>query len=298
MISFSLLDKENLREVADRVFHNAKNENLLDFLSEIDLESGAEYALAESYGCVLVRVCFDGNYAFAFPFDFCGKNGEEGAVSEIEKYAIKEEIPLEICGIPAEKLHIFEKYPLLDLYDEDEDGEYYTARIRSRCSEILEIPQKNGENITLNALTEADIPEFARLSRDEKLLKYWGYDYKDDHADCPDEFFFENQKREFDAGISMTLAIRREDSLIGSLEFYAFDFFDGAEIAVRLFENFQGKGFGKEALKLAKIIAKEVGLKSLYARVINENERSLRYVGGFAESRNSDGQTTIFTLDI
>ena len=66
------------------------------------------------------------------------------------------------------------------------------------------------------------------------------------------------------------------------------DFRGGAEIAIRLFPSFQGKGIGSRTLKLLVELASLMGFSNLYARVDGRNLRSLALMDKLFERVGAD----------
>jgi RimJ/RimL family protein N-acetyltransferase len=96
----------------------------------------------------------------------------------------------------------------------------------------------------------------------------------------------------------MTLAVRCGERLVGSIEFYAFDFHGSAELDVRIFPHEQGKHFASGAVEGAIEIARQMGLLCLSAVVMNNNAPSLALFEKYAKDKKRDRKTTTFTLDI
>ena len=275
MISFSVINNENLIESVNTLFKkDGERKRALDFLLDSGLDTDFEYAVSASDGCLLLRVFDAGRYVFIFPYPVSDTFDIAAAIEKIRKYVIKEEIPFFIASFMREDFLYFEKYKSPVFSPMDDDGELYFAHIENECTNLFEIPSESGGRVRLEGLCEADIASYAALCRDKELLKYWGYDYKADFDGKDDAAFFLSQKNGFDEGTSMTLGIKLQKTLIGSLEFYAFDFFGGAEIDVRITPGEQRRGYAYEALTLAHSLAKKIGLLHLYATVMKENAPS------------------------
>ncbi len=297
MISFTVITKKNFTRTLCELFESEEERlAVFGFFSELELELDAEYAVCRSRGCLIARICLDSEYVFAFPEPLSDNADIRAAVTDIEKYVIKEEIAFSLCDVPKEYLHYLDSYPHMTL--EDGDGESCFVKILNECQLLSEIPSESCGRVTLNALNQDDIESYARLCRNEDLLKYWGYDYRGDYGEVSDEFFYQSQKRDFEMGTSVTFAVRGETGLVGSLELYAFDYHRGAEIDVRIAPSEQGRGYASRALELAVIIARKMGLSSLKARVMNENTASLRLFEKYAKRLQRDEKTSLYILDI
>ena len=298
MISFKILNEDNFDFLIESLFCE-KNDILYakEYLGCIDFSDGIEYAVTEAFGCILTRMCDGGRYIFVFPEQVASDASVTFAIEEIRKYVVKEEIPFNLAGMLPSDLSALEGFLHVNLDSEDEHGLSFMAKIKNECELLSEIPEISGGRVTLNALCEKDIPTYAKLCRNEELLEYWGYDYREDYGDVSDEFFYESQARDFQVGTQLTFAIRIGGELVGALEFYAFDFRGGAEIDVRIFPNEQGRGYASEAVKLAFSLAGEIGLVNLYATVMNENKASMRFFEKLAKGSVKEENITRFTLD-
>ena len=298
MISFKILNEDNFDFLIESLFDEKNDASYVkEYLGCIDFSDGIEYAVAASCGCVIVRMYDGGRYVFTFPEQLSSDASVSSAIEEIRKYAVKEEIPLNIAGVLPSDLPALEGFLHINLDSEDEGGLSYMAKIKNECELLSEIPKISGGRVTLNALCEDDISAYAKLCRNEELLEYWGYDYKEDYGDVSDEFFYECQARDFQLGTQLTLAIRSGGELIGALEFYAFDFRGGAEIDVRIFPYSQRRGYASEAMRLAFSLARKIGLVKLYATVMNENTPSISFFEKLARDFVKEKNITRFTLD-
>jgi RimJ/RimL family protein N-acetyltransferase len=300
MISFSVITKDSKEKSVNTLF-NSKNEQLaaLEYLSEIDFIDGMEYAVSYFDGALLIRIYDGQRYVFNFPLPLSDGCDISSAVIELSQYVIKEEIPFYIYGVLREDFDFLNVFSNVEYEAMDDEGEYYLARIQNECDLLLEIPCETGERVTLNALSEGDIPALAALCKNEELLKYWGYDYREDFGEADDGFFYRRQLSEFYDGTAMTLAVRVSGALIGTLEFYAFDFCGACEFDVRILPEQQGLGYAKEAISLAISLARKMGLKKLSAHVFNENLKSVNMLNSLGFSLScSDVKTKAFILDI
>ena len=297
MSFFHTVTEDNFENVVNGLFENESAAAVLEFFSKTPLSGELEFAIANSYDTLLVRV-FDGEeYVFAFPEPLSENADIKSALSELEKYVIKEELPFVLLSVPKGALSYLSAYRHVRL-DSDFDGEEFVARIETECGILKEKPSHIGGRVSLNALTEADIPTYAQLCRNEELLLYWGYDYRPDFGERDDRFFFDMTEAEFESGVAMTLAVRRGERLVGSIEFYAFDFHGAAELDVRIFPHEQGKGYASSAVEGAIEIARQMGILRLSALVMNNNAPSLALFAKYAKNKNRDKKTTTFSLDI
>lgn len=299
MISFSVLNTDSIDAIIEKLFAGKEKQSAVrEMLSDIDFPAKEEYAISEFGDCLLIRI-FDGErYVFVFPIPLSDGADVSGALLEIEKYAIKEEIPLNLSSLSYENLPLLRSYLHMRVDAENETGDVFFVRVQNECQLLSEIPTEIGGRVKLNALKPEDIESYANLCRDEELLKYWGYDYRVDYSSASDEFFYESALSDFNAGVAMTMAVRDGERLVGSLEFYAFDFHGGAEIDIRIFPNEQGRGLGREALLLALRVAERIGLLSLRARVMKENAPSRALFEKYADFEECSGETVVYTITL
>lgn len=274
MISFKILTEESAEELF-REISSAIPSTDEEFLSEnieMMLDDESEYALSHCNGCLLIRI-FDGEYSFAYPIAMVDDAEPMAAAREIRLYAIKEEIPLVFCDVPADELGILlPKFRHVNVDATDPDNECYTVRIMSEVAMLDEIPIVNGPaEVCLTPITEADDELYFALATDLDTNKYWGYDYREDEPNPEKAYFRENSSAEFSRGTAISLAVRVNGEFAGEATLYSFDLLGGCECAVRLLPALRGKGYATGALNLLKRLAKNIGLVYLMATVDKEN---------------------------
>ena len=279
MISFKILTEESAEELF-REISSATSDTDGEFLSEnIDmmLDDESEYALSYSDGCLLIRI-FDGEYSFAYPIAMVDDAEPMAAVEQIRLYAIKEEIPLVFCDVPAEELgSLIPKFRHASIDATDPDNECYTVRIMSEAAMLDEMPIVNGPDaVCLTPITEADDELYFALATDLDTNKYWGYDYREDEPSPDKDYFRQNSSAEFNRGSALSLAVRVKGEFAGEATLYSFDLLGGCECAVRLLPTFRGRGYATDALNLLKRLARSIGIVYLMATVDKENIASQR----------------------
>ena len=280
MISFKILSYESENEIISNVLAaipEADVEEIEEILSSFsDCSDGSlEVAVSAAHGCMLLRI-FDGEYLFPYPVALTDTADAGSAADEIRLYAIKEEIPLVFIDVPSEELSELASLFLHTSIDaEDESRDSYTVRVNSELALIDDIPSESCGNLTLNALAGKDSALYFRLSTDGKTNEYWGYDYSDDAPNADGEYFLTVAYEEFARSTALSLAVRLEGKFVGEAIFYAFDLQGGAECAVRLLPEYQGKKIGTKAVDLMIKIACDIGLMRLYATVKNANLASI-----------------------
>lgn len=306
MISFSDLRDESLDSLTEELCGllalrdtEELSDILLSFLGMTEEDPDIGVALTASSGCLLVRIFDYGRYVFVYPIPLSDGADPSLAIDEIAAYARREELPLVFSDVPREELSVFfGKYRHMNIDSEDAESESYRVGVRSECELLDTMPEIMGERISLGEPTEDDIFEIARLARDGEVNRYWGYSYLDDVGDVPDSYFFENAMRSFGAGVAMPMAIRYEGIYVGEAEYYSFDLSGGAEIAIRLLPEWQGRGLGKETLSLAIRLARRIGLLRLYATVMAENLPSIKFTSSLMTEYKRDEKTVYFVKEL
>ena len=301
MISFSVLNDENIEQIYDKIRldnPSCDEEYLWEILSSLTEDDECEIAVCVEENCLFIRI-FDEEYLFSYPVALADGADEGRALEEIRAYAIKEEIPLVICDIPAECLdEVASHFTISRAFAEDEEESSFTLRVFSEISDLsVDFPIISGD-VSLDMLTASDESEYARLCRDKETNKYWGYNYKDDNPDAPDSYFLDTSISERERGTAISLAVRYMGQFCGEAILYAFDFRGGAEYAIRLLPEFRGKKIGSSALDLMLDFCRQVGMKKLYTTISKENIASRKaYEKRFALIEEND-KILRFSLDL
>ena len=276
MISFKIINSENKDEIYEALAESFDKEGrealfeIVESLPLFELED-VEYAITASHGCLLMRIFDMGRYLFLFPIPLSEEFDLRAAVFAIAEYSKIQEIPLTFSDVPISDFYAFSGFSHFDCDLEDEQSEAYRVKVKSECELLEEIPEVIHPRVTLNALAEGDIPHYASLNRDASVSKFWGYDYKDDNPDASDEYFFLEAQRELSVGTALSLAVRADECFIGEAVIFSFDRCGGAEFAVRLLPEAQGRGLGRAAMLALFDVAREIGLKRLYAKICKQN---------------------------
>ena len=279
MISFLELNADNEKALA--IGLSEGREELFDEIFEIvssfsdSLGEGVEFCFCRFGELLLVRI-FDGeDYTFVYPIALSDNADERAALEEIRLYAVREELPLVFCDVPLESLPLIEEhFRFSEAYAEDEDDESFRVRVLTELSRAVDIPRVTDGVLTLRHLCEEDIPDYARLSKDSELNKYWGYDYRLDRGEPEDEYFYNVACRALDDGVALSLAVDFEGKFVGEATLWGFDLLGSAELGFRILPEWQGRGFGARSLSLLLELGAELSLKSLRASVMKENLRS------------------------
>ena len=131
-----------------------------------------------------------------------------------------------------------------------------------------------GENFTIDEILENDKEEYQKLYLDDKLNKYWGYDYLEDlgNSEPTPNYFYNFMLSLKDKKQEYSLAIKKDGVLVGEVVFHNFDYFGGVEIGFRLNSEYHRKGITTKAVEKMKVYAKEViKAKTLKGKCLLEN---------------------------
>ncbi len=278
MISFIRLTDENSGEIskilsAERTDFEPEIFEIVSSFSDFSADE-CEFAFCVLGDFLLVRI-FDGKvYSFVYPIALADGADEREALFEIGRYAMREEIPLMFCDVPAECVAALEE--IFRFTESFCDDEVYTVSVLSEISRCDEIPELFDGELSLSCLVEDDIPSYAALCRDRELNKYWGYDVSEDAPGAPDEYFYNAAAYALDDGVAVSLAVRVNGEFVGEAVLWGFDLHGSAELAFRILPEFQGRGFGERALKLLIRLGDEIGLCEMRASVKRENIPSVK----------------------
>jgi RimJ/RimL family protein N-acetyltransferase len=161
-----------------------------------------------------------------------------------------------------------------------------------------DVPTLEMDGITLGELTDADRDRYAQLCRDRDLNKYWGYDADEDNPDGDTDFYLDTARREFNSGVALTLAVREGGEFVGEATVYGFDYRGTASIAVRVMRDCHGRGIGSRATRALIEVARQMGLSTLLAQILEENAASIKMTSKYMVlQKYSDGKA-MFTLDL
>lgn len=303
-MKFTILTEENETALIEEIAANAAvpsslAEELIASLKE-SAEEDTELALTIGSGCACVRIFEYGEYIFLFPIDLTGGADTARALDEIVKYAVAEDIPVKIADIPREALSLLFDlgYRHIDIDATDPEGECFCARIKSECALVSRAPEISDGTLTLTELTIKDEAAYARISREESGLEFWGYDYRADRPDAHDGYFIATALEERAMGVSLSLGARLEGELIGEVVFHAYDRKGGADFAFRLLPEYRGKGLGARLYDLAVRAARAHGLVRLYGRVMKKNVACLSLIEKRMELTADDGNVADFSLEL
>ena len=151
----------------------------------------------------------------------------------------------------------------------------YSVIVKNELSLLNSYPELASERLTYNEILPSDITEYNRLCLDIDSNKYWGYDYRGD-CQYPDrDYFYHDQKNDFNNRMTVSLAIRLDGMLIGEVILHDFDYRGSCEIGIRILPEYKGCGYGRETLKTVIDYALyELGLDFVRAKCYKENRPS------------------------
>ncbi|MBQ0099379.1 MAG: GNAT family N-acetyltransferase, partial [Firmicutes bacterium] len=148
----------------------------------------------------------------------------------------------EDCGDQGLRISKLQYHPI-------EVKEKNIVRVKTLFDNIEKPIEFKTERLTVNDITEKDKEEYFNLYTDEELNKFWGYDYREDLKEKPTkDYFYSFQKKLKEKKEEYSLAIRKENKMIGELVYHNFDFDGGVEIGFRLLRKEQKKGYCFESV--------------------------------------------------
>ena len=263
------------------------------------LDDDMSVAFAYAAGVLYVRI-FDGEkYVFPLPILLTDNADAEMACIALAEYSTREMVPLVITDIPRDELDFLcSVFPHVDACSYSDDEDCFYIKVNNECDMLDDVPTLEMDGITLGELTDADRDRYAQLCRDRDLNKYWGYDADEDNPDGDTDFYLDTARREFHSGVALTLAVREGGELVGEATVYGFDYRGTASIAVRVMRDCHGRGIGSRATRALIEVARQMGLSTLLAQILEENVASIKMTSKYMVlQKHSDGKA-MFTLDL
>ena len=258
-------------------------------------DEDAEVAISGAFGCLLVRIYDGGEYLFSYPYPLTESADEAGAVEEIALYALREGLPLVFFDVPRDSLPVLLMgFRHADVDAEDEYAETYRVTVKSECALVKKAPEVTFGEVTLRELCDEDKESYARICLDAENNKYWGYDFREDEPDADADFFMSMAKNERDMGTAISFAALHGGDFFGEVALYAFDCRGGAEMAIRILPEYQGKGLSGDAIEALFEICKRIGLVRLYAEAFSENRSSVAFCSKYMERLSDEGGKVVF----
>lgn len=277
------------------------SEDILEIVFGLCDTVGDQESVAFSFiDDVLYARIFDGErYVFPLPFMLSDSADASEACLSLAKYSQRELIPLIITDVPRDELDFLcSVFPHVDAYTYEDDDDSFYVKVNNECDMLTEVPQIEYNGITLSELLDSDEESYAELCADRELNKFWGYDVDCDNPDGNSQFYLDVVRREFLDGIAITLAIREHGEFVGEATIYNFDYCGGASIAVRVRRDCHSRGVGSRATEALIKLSKSIGLSTLYAEILNENEHSIKMTSKFMTLIKRTKSKTYFTLSL
>ena len=134
------------------------------------------------------------------------------------------------------------------------------------------------ERLTCSDILYEEKLQYKKLYMDEKLNRYWGYDYKTDIKNTQrDDVFYNFQKALKESKEEYSLAVRKDGNMIGELVLHNCDYFLGVEIGFRFFKEYQGRGYAIESVNsLIEYLKNVLKAKTVKGKCYIENNASLK----------------------
>ena len=292
MIMFYDLKDEDPRSISERL--PLPSAEALEIM-ESYLDGGADAAISGAFGCLLVRIYDSGEYLFSYPYPLTESADEAGAVEEIALYARREGLPIVFVDVPRESLPVLMMgFRHADIDAEDENADSYRVTVKSECSLIKKAPRVTYGKVTLRELCDEDREAYAEICLDAENNKYWGYDFREDNPDADADFFINTAKYERAIGTAISFVVLCDGVFIGESAIYGFDCRGGAEAAIRILPEFQGRGLAGDIILATFEVCREMGLMRLYGEVFAENKPSIAFCTKHMEIISDDDGRVVF----
>ena len=271
---------------------------IVSYLSETVSE---EMSLAFAYlDEVLFARIYDGErYVFPLPFMLSEEADAEEALLCLASYSRRELIPLIITDVPRDEIEFLcSVFPHIDAFTYEDDDDSFYIKVNNECDMLDTVPSIELEGITLDEICDADKDKYAELCRDRSLNRYWGYDVYADNPGADVSFYLNVARREIEDGVAIALAIREGGQFVGEATLYDFDYRGSASIAVRVLPDYHSKGVGSRATMALIELARNIGLTTVNAEILNENERSIKMTSKLMRIVTRTESKTLFTLSL
>ena len=263
------------------------------------MDGDADAAVSGAFGCLVVRIYDGGEYLFSYPYPLTESADESGAVEEVAQYAIREGLPLVFFDVPRDSLPVLLMgFRHADVDAEDESADTYRVTIKSECMLIKKAPEAASGAVTLRELRYEDRENYARICLDTDNNKYWGYDFRDDEPDADAEFFINSAITERKIGTAISFAVISDGEFVGEAALYAFDCRGGAETAIRILPEYQGRGLSEDILTALFEIGRSIGLVRIYAEAFAENKPSVAFCSKYMERLSDEGGRVVFIKNL
>ena len=233
------------------------------------------------------------------PFMLSEEADAEKALLSLASYSRRELIPLIITDVPRDEIEFLcSVFPHIDAFTYEDDDDSFYIKVNNECDMLDTVPSIELEGITLDEICDADKDKYAELCRDRSLNRYWGYDVYADNPGADVSFYLNVARREIEDGVAIALAIREGGQFVGEATLYDFNYRGSASIAVRVLPDYHSKGVGSRATMALIELARNIGLTTVNAEILNENERSIKMTSKFMQIVNRAESKTLFTLSL
>ena len=178
----------------------------------------------------------------------------------------------------------------------------YVILVQSELLYVDAVPCITTKRLILNEITEADSAVYSAICLDDERNKFWGYDYRDDleeeyqisdgadrKKNLPPDYFVKVAAGDFAERMCLNLAVRLDGKMIGEVVLYEADYKGGIEIGCRLLKEYEGCGFGREAMAAVSDWAiYSAGFRKIKAKCFKENTQSHRMLSAFMKQIGED----------
>jgi RimJ/RimL family protein N-acetyltransferase len=291
LLDFYNYDKKKVNfESKDQKFEYDQSINLIKNFYKLNMKCGfievngfiVSYSINEIMGDVMFDHVEKGLYSYEGSYQIL-INETAKAFAQDVKYISREDDNGDL-GLRTSKL----QYHPLAIEDK------YFFAVKNRIDSFHSLPTiVIGDNLVLSEISEQDKDNYYKMTADNDLNKYWGYDYHQDIDDINDNpnGVYNSLKNDFEIKDSVSFAIKLNNILIGEAVIYNFDNLNSGEVGLRIIKEQQGHGYASKAL-LATInfLIKECNYKKIRTKCFRENFISHKLINrcGFKEVREDD----------
>lgn len=130
---------------------------------------------------------------------------------------------------------------------------------------IYQKPVTETERLIIRPMSAADVPALTEWMPDPSIYTYWGKGPS--KGEKNPQLLFEKEAKPTKS-LHLGIALKDADQVIGDIWVYLIENDRMASVAVRLSSNYQGKGYGTEALSaMTKFCFENTELKRLWTEV-------------------------------
>ena len=134
---------------------------------------------------------------------------------------------------------------------------------------IYQKPVTETERLRIRPMSAADVPALTEWMPDPSIYTYWGKGPS--KGEKNPQLLFEKEEKPTKS-LHLGIALKDADQVIGDIWVYLIENDRMASVAVRLSSNYQGKGYGTEALSaMTKFCFEKTELKRLWTEVDTRN---------------------------